>query len=84
MNYQDLKEDPLAELRKVLNYLKIAPNERRLDCLGENIEGSMRRNQQNISSPYTREQREIINRVIKTANNLLLKKKKVKIRNYMK
>ena len=58
-------------------------DEARLECLEQNIEGHMKRTQQSVPDPYNDQLKRIINKVIKTANNLLLKKKKVKILNYL-
>ena len=44
----------------------------------------MRRSQQqNVPDPYSQQLKENINKVIKTANNLLLRKKKIKILSYL-
>ena len=64
--------------------MKIAPDEKRLDCLREFSEGNMRRSQQqNVPDPYSQQLKENINKVIKTANNLLLRKKKMRILSYL-
>ena len=64
--------------------MKIAPDEKRLDCLRKFSEGNMRRSQQqNVPDPYSQQLKENINKVIKTADNLLLRRKKMRILSYL-
>ena len=43
----------------------------------------MKRTQQSVADPYNDQVKRTINKIIKTANNLLIKKKKVKILDYL-
>ena len=83
ITFQDLKKDPIKELKKVLRYLKVEVNQARLECLEEHTEGHMKRTQQSVADPYNDQVKRTINKIIKTANNLLIKKKKVKILDYL-
>ena len=70
-------------MKKVLRYLKVEVNQARLECLEQHTEGRMKRTQQRVVDPYNDQVKRTINKIIKTANNLLIKKKKVKILDYL-
>lgn len=67
----------------MLRYLKVEVNDARLACLEQHTEGHMKRTQQSVADPYNDQLKRNINKIIKTANNLLVKKKKVKILDYL-
>ena len=74
-NFQDLKEDPTAGLRKLLDHLKLETDEGRLRCIEKHSVGSFHRKEHQEEDPYSEELHNIIDKIILTANKLLQEKK---------
>ncbi len=43
MHYEDLRDDPVQEMRGVLHYLNLPEDSARLECLGKNQDGMFKR-----------------------------------------
>jgi len=65
--YEDLKENPIAEIRKVIKFIEkingFKPEnlEQRLLCLSENLKGDFARKHNQQFDPYTEKLKKIIN-----------------------
>ena len=69
---QDLKEDPIEELKKLLIHLEVEIDQGRLDCIDKHSEGSFHRiNKNNTEDPFTQELHQLLDTNILTADSLL-------------
>lgn len=74
--YEDLKRDPVAQLRGIIHFLGLEVSEERLLCLESQLEGKFKRpNTQKLDyDPFTPAMREQINKLITTVDDALKKK----------
>ena len=71
-NIQDLKEDPIEELKNLLIHLEVEIDQGRLDCIDKHREGSFHRiNKNNTEDPFTQELHQLLDTNIRTADSLL-------------
>ena len=69
---QDLKDDPILELTKLLRHLRREIDPGRLGCIKKHSEGSFHRiNQNKTEDPFTPELHKLLDTNIRTADNLL-------------
>ena len=69
---QDLKDDPIEELKKLLSQLRLEIDPGRLGCIKKHSEGSFHRiNQNKTEDPFTPELHKLLDTNIRTADNLL-------------
>ena len=88
--YENLKKNPVKEIRKVMKFLKKQSGfeppdlEQRLLCMSENLQGSYKRNSRELDrNPFTKKMQKKINTKIKTANKILFHvNKNLKLPNY--
>lgn len=75
IHYEHLKKNPVEEMRKVIQYLKLPENNDRLDCLGQHTDGLFKRKpSKNVPldlNPFTRELKDLIYAAIDDLNNVL-------------
>ena len=72
LDVQDLKEDPIEELKKLLGHLRVEIDQGRLDCIDKHSEGSFHRiNKNNTEDPFTPELHQLLDTNIRTADSLL-------------
>ena len=58
---QDLKSDPIEELKKLLSHLRVEIDPGRLDCIEKPSEGSFHRsNKNNTEDPFTPELHQLV------------------------
>ena len=69
--FQDLKEDPTAGLKKLLDHLKLKTDEGRLRCIDKHSAGSFHRKKHEQEDPYSGELHNILDKSILAANKLL-------------
>ena len=69
--YEDLADAPTAEIRKLLNYLKLNIDEDRLRCIELHSSGSFHRKRHQAEDPFRLEDHNKIDAAIEKANNLL-------------
>ncbi|XP_075882109.1 sialate:O-sulfotransferase 2 [Nelusetta ayraudi] len=74
--YEDLKRDPVTQLRGVIHFLGLEVSEERLLCLESQLEGKFKRpNTQKLDyDPFTPAMKEQINKLITTVDDALKKK----------
>ena len=70
---QDLTDNPVEELKKLLSHLRVEIDPGRLDCIDKHSEGSFHRinNNNNTEDPFTPELHHLLDTNIRTADNLL-------------
>ena len=69
---QDLKDDPIEELKKLLSHLRVEIDPGRLECIEKHSEGSSHRNNSNnTEDPFTSELHQLLDTNIRTADSLL-------------
>ncbi|XP_042236309.1 WSC domain-containing protein 1-like [Homarus americanus] len=73
MYYEQLREDPIKEVRRMLNFLRLKPNEERLVCVARHITGKMKGGQKKFN-PYTKNEMNQAQEAVKIVNNLLVKR----------
>ena len=71
INLQDLKEDQPANLKRLLDHLKIETDEGRLRCIEKHSGESFHRKKHQEEDPYSEELHKILDGNILTANKLL-------------
>ena len=62
--YEELKENPVEEIKKVLLFLGLDVDEDRLACLSDYLTGSFNRSNKTMDDPYTEEQHLLISAVV--------------------
>ena len=72
--YENLRDEPVEEIRKLLIYLNIPVNEGRLDCIRRHSSGSFHRTVHQQESPFTEEQDKLIREAIAVANSMIKQK----------
>ena len=72
--YEDLTDAPTAEIRKLLNHLKVNVDEARLSCIELQSAGSFHRKNHQAEDPFTAENHALINDSIEKANRMLKEK----------
>ncbi|ROT74682.1 WSC domain-containing protein 1 [Penaeus vannamei] len=68
--YESVREDPVGETRRILEYLKVKPQEDRLACLGRHVGGNVKGAQKSLD-PYTQEEKELFLQALKKVNETL-------------
>ncbi|XP_068235684.1 sialate:O-sulfotransferase 1-like [Palaemon carinicauda] len=68
--YELLRENPLREIRGILRFLELRPDEDRLLCLSRHLEGVAKGGQREVQ-PYTLEEKKAFTRTIEEINVLL-------------
>ena len=63
--YEDLCDEPVGELRKILKYLHLQKQEDRLTCIKEHLEGNFKRSGNKILDPFT-EQHHMVMKTVGT------------------
>ena len=78
--YEDVKQNPIKEIRKVMKFIEKMSDgykpddlEERLLCLSENLRGGFKRNRVDQGKLYTNELKAIINSNIDYAQEALIK-----------
>ena len=69
--FQELKEDPTGELKKILYYLKVEVDPGRLHCIEKHSEGKFHRANHAEKDPYSKELRQLVDKVILVVDSLL-------------
>lgn len=73
--YEDLKTDPVEEMKKILHYLHLPVDNSRLQCVGLNTDGLFKRKpSKNVPldfNPFTRELKDIVYKAINEVNLVL-------------
>lgn len=68
-----MREDPVGETRRILEFLKVKPQEDRLACLGRHVSGNVKGAQKSLD-PYTQEEKELFLQAVKEVNGALLER----------
>jgi len=70
--YEDLKEDPVGNVRKMLNFLNYEVDEQRLACLAKTLDGPVKKNQSTTDfDPYTSQQKSQMEGAVESASLIL-------------
>ena len=69
--YEELKENPDEEIRKLLLYLGLEVDEGRLSCLSNNLAGSFHRVSKDTKNPFTEEHQLMISSVVEKVDRML-------------
>ncbi|CAL4063682.1 unnamed protein product, partial [Meganyctiphanes norvegica] len=76
--YEIMKEDPVKEMKDILEYLKLPPDAGRLKCVGQHTDGLFKRkpnkNNHNPEDPYSQQLRDLIYEAIDDVNDILKQK----------
>ncbi|XP_047469297.1 WSCD family member GA21586-like isoform X2 [Penaeus chinensis] len=65
--YEDLLKDPLKELRRILHFLRVKPDEERLACLARHLEGPFKGTKK-VVDPYSIFEKKILKSAIVSAS----------------
>ncbi|XP_068216403.1 sialate:O-sulfotransferase 1-like [Palaemon carinicauda] len=68
--YEMIRENPLREIRGILQFLQLRPDEDRLQCLSRHLEGFFMGSQRKVE-PYTDKEKEAFARTIEEISGLL-------------
>ena len=69
---QDLTDDPIEELKKLLRHLRVEADPGRLACIEKHSEGSFHRTKEDkTEDPFTRDLHQLLDGNIRTGDNLL-------------
>ena len=74
INLQELTEDPISEMRKLLNYLHFPVDEERLECIDKHSSGSFHRVHHQSEDPWSHELHQMFDDTIDVANKMLIEK----------
>ena len=69
--YEDLKENPVEEIRKLLQYLGLDVDESRLACLSNYLTGPFQRIGETMDDPYAEEDHLLINNMVEKGEEIL-------------
>jgi hypothetical protein len=72
--YEELVEDPVKEIRKLMDYLGFPADEGRLSCLSHHLQGSFKRTVHQLADPFTPNHHRKIRNVIKEAQQMIKEK----------
>lgn len=79
--YEDLLQDPIKEVRRILKFLRVGPNEERLKCLSRHLEGPFK-SAKKIRDPFSIFEKTVINSAIKSVERSLERKGHPPLPNY--
>ncbi|XP_069985492.1 WSCD family member AGAP003962 [Penaeus vannamei] len=68
--YEDLLKDPLKELRRILRFLRVEPDEERLACLARHLEGPFK-GAKKVHDPYSVFEKKVLKSAIVSASRAL-------------
>ena len=71
MFYEELKEDPVKEIGKLLVFLGLPKDERRFSCLLQNLSGSFHRTVHQTVDPFTADHHKVIKYAIQKASKMI-------------
>ena len=74
INLQELTENPISEMRKLLNYLHFPVDEERLECIDKHSSGSFHRVHHQSEDPWSHELHQMFDDTIDEANKMLIEK----------
>ena len=80
--YEDLKGNPVEEMRKLMGYLGLQVDEERLACLSRHLAGSFHRASQDTKDPFTEEHHLMISSVLQRVERLLRNQLGIKMPDY--
>lgn len=69
--YEDLQEDPVGEMRSLLDYLGLPVDEERLACISSHLAGSFHRTSHQEIDPFTQDHHLLLQTVIEKAVRLI-------------
>ena len=69
--YEELKDNPVEEIRKLLLYLGLEVDEGRLACLSNHLVGSFHRVSKDTEDPFTEEHNLMISSVVEKVDRIL-------------
>nr|XP_006819652.1 PREDICTED: WSC domain-containing protein 1-like [Saccoglossus kowalevskii] len=81
VHHEDLLQNPISSVKKMMNYLNITLTPERLECLRNDIEGLFHRqhSEKFHFDPFTQELHEIIDEDIRVVNELLMSRNETPI-----
>ncbi|XP_047470071.1 WSC domain-containing protein 1-like [Penaeus chinensis] len=71
--YEIVREDPVGETRRILEFLKVKPPEDRLACMARHVRGNVKGAQKSLD-PYTEEEKELFLQALKEVNEALIRR----------
>ena len=80
--YEDLKENPIEEMRKLIAYLGLELDEDRLACPSRHLSESFHRATQHTQDPFTEEHHLMISSVLLRVERLLIDQFGIKMPKY--
>ncbi|RXG59628.1 hypothetical protein Avbf_04971 [Armadillidium vulgare] len=70
--YEDLKENPLQELRRMLDFLEVKEDEKRISCLKKHMKGPAKRDHKELKiEAFTKSEKRLIAHSLANTLNLL-------------
>ena len=72
--YEDLAQDPVKEMRKLMAYLGLPVDEGRLSCISQHLSGSFHRTVHQATDPFTPDHHMMIRTVIEKADKMVKEK----------
>ena len=69
--YEELKENPSEEMRKLMMHLNLSVDENRLACLSRHLSGSFHRASKDTDDPFTKEHHFIISHTVEKVQKML-------------
>ncbi|KAG7175709.1 uncharacterized protein LOC121857317 [Homarus americanus] len=81
--YEHLQQDPIREVRRVLDFLHLPPDEERLTCLTRHLQGPFL-GAKKVDDPFTQFEKKIIQTAIKSASRALQEKGRPPLPDYFK
>ncbi|XP_066963731.1 sialate:O-sulfotransferase 1-like [Macrobrachium rosenbergii] len=73
VSYELIREDPIGQIRRLLAFLNIKPDENRLACLAKHTTGKVKAGQRSIK-PYTSEEEKQMEAALEKINEYLTKR----------
>jgi hypothetical protein len=72
--YEDMVQDPVRELRKLMEYLGLTVDEGRLSCISEHLAGTFHRPVHQLTDPFSADHHIIIDNLIEKAGKIVKEK----------
>jgi len=80
--YEDLVDNPIRELEKMIKYLKMPTNPERINCLSPHVSGNFHRTGQVKVDPFTPDHQSLIGWAAEKANSTLITKLGIALPSY--
>ena len=72
--YEDMVQDPVREMRKLMEYLGLTVDEGRLSCISKHLTGTFHRTVHQLTDPFSSDHHLIVDNLIKKATKIVKEK----------